>query len=524
MQSALDPTICIGHTRTDGLTRRSARISIARLRLDRIRDCLGGQTCQRRSRARPSSWRSSSATPRRSTRWTAIAAWAAGLGYEGVQIPTWDARLFDLEKAADSQDLLRRGRRASARDARRRDHRAVHAPAGPAGGRAPGLRRAVRRLRAAPRCGASRPRARTGPCEQLKLAAQGLDAPGPDGARHLLRRAGLALSLPLAAAAGRPGRGGLRRAGQALAADPRRLRRGRRRRLLRDASGRGPARRRHLRDVPRRGRRPPALLASSTTRRTSCCSSSTTSPSSTSTTSASRSSTSRTPSSARPAARASTAATSPGSNRAGRFRSLGDGQVDFGAHLLQAGAVRLRRLGGAGMGVLPQAPRGRRRRRRALHPRPHHPRHRAGLRRLRRRRHRPRQPSACWASDGRSEWPSIEGTDGRGGSRPHPPRHGRRRAGRLHRRRAPHRGAARRPVRAGGRRAVVGRRRRRRPRRPNWAWTRSAATAASPRWPRPRRRARRHRGGGHRHAQPPALRRRPRPSWRPASTSSATSR
>ncbi|HHZ11065.1 MAG TPA: sugar phosphate isomerase/epimerase [Rhizobiales bacterium] len=32
----------------------------------------------------------------------AIAKWAAGLGYEGVQIPTWDGRLFDLAKAASS--------------------------------------------------------------------------------------------------------------------------------------------------------------------------------------------------------------------------------------------------------------------------------------------------------------------------------------------------------------------------------------------------------------------------------------
>jgi sugar phosphate isomerase/epimerase len=32
-----------------------------------------------------------------------IAKWAGGLGYEGVQIPTWDGRLFDLEKAANSQ-------------------------------------------------------------------------------------------------------------------------------------------------------------------------------------------------------------------------------------------------------------------------------------------------------------------------------------------------------------------------------------------------------------------------------------
>ena len=33
----------------------------------------------------------------------AICGWAASLGYKGVQIPTWDARLFDLEKAATSQ-------------------------------------------------------------------------------------------------------------------------------------------------------------------------------------------------------------------------------------------------------------------------------------------------------------------------------------------------------------------------------------------------------------------------------------
>jgi sugar phosphate isomerase/epimerase len=31
-----------------------------------------------------------------------IAAWAASLGYKGVQIPSWDKRLFDLDCAADS--------------------------------------------------------------------------------------------------------------------------------------------------------------------------------------------------------------------------------------------------------------------------------------------------------------------------------------------------------------------------------------------------------------------------------------
>jgi sugar phosphate isomerase/epimerase len=33
-----------------------------------------------------------------------MARWAAGLGFAGVQIPTWDARLFDLKQAAESQE------------------------------------------------------------------------------------------------------------------------------------------------------------------------------------------------------------------------------------------------------------------------------------------------------------------------------------------------------------------------------------------------------------------------------------
>jgi sugar phosphate isomerase/epimerase len=31
-----------------------------------------------------------------------IAGWAAGLGYKGVQIPSWDGRLFDLKRASES--------------------------------------------------------------------------------------------------------------------------------------------------------------------------------------------------------------------------------------------------------------------------------------------------------------------------------------------------------------------------------------------------------------------------------------
>jgi sugar phosphate isomerase/epimerase len=35
--------------------------------------------------------------------WASITRWAGGLGFKGVQIPSWDKRIFDLEKAAESQ-------------------------------------------------------------------------------------------------------------------------------------------------------------------------------------------------------------------------------------------------------------------------------------------------------------------------------------------------------------------------------------------------------------------------------------
>ena len=35
--------------------------------------------------------------------WEAITKWAGEIGYKGVQIPSWDARIFDLEKAAMSK-------------------------------------------------------------------------------------------------------------------------------------------------------------------------------------------------------------------------------------------------------------------------------------------------------------------------------------------------------------------------------------------------------------------------------------
>ena len=34
--------------------------------------------------------------------WDSITKWAAGCGYRGVQVPSWDTRLIDLPMAADS--------------------------------------------------------------------------------------------------------------------------------------------------------------------------------------------------------------------------------------------------------------------------------------------------------------------------------------------------------------------------------------------------------------------------------------
>ena len=36
--------------------------------------------------------------------WDGITRWAADCGYKGVQLPSWDTRFIDLEKAATSTD------------------------------------------------------------------------------------------------------------------------------------------------------------------------------------------------------------------------------------------------------------------------------------------------------------------------------------------------------------------------------------------------------------------------------------
>ena len=327
---------------------------------------------------------------RRSTRSTRSASWAAGLGYKGVQIPTWDGRLFDLEKAAESQDLLRRGE-GHGRPARPRDHRAVARISRASS--SPSIRPTTRPSTASPRprCAAIPRRAQEWAVEQLKLRRQGLAQSRPQRARHLLRRARLALSSipwpqrPAGPGRGRPSTSWPRAGGRSSTPSTR------------------PASTSATRSIPARTctTAPPSRCSSSASTTTRACNmlydpsplraagARLSRHSSTSTTSGSRRSTSRTRSSIRPAGRASMAAIQPGSNRAGRFRSLGDGQVDFARHLLQA----RRSTTIDGWAVLEwecclKHPEDGAREGAPSSSQPHHPRDREGLRRFRRRRHR----------------------------------------------------------------------------------------------------------------------------------------
>ena len=151
----------------------------------------------------------------------AIAKWAASLGYKGIQIPTWDARLFDLEKAAKSKtycdELKGICRDAGVEITELSTHLqgqlvAVHPAydAGFDGFAAPAVR--------------GNPKARQRwAVKQLLDGGEGLEEPRAEGQRDVLGRARLALPVPVAAALARPDRGRLRRAREALAADLRRL-------------------------------------------------------------------------------------------------------------------------------------------------------------------------------------------------------------------------------------------------------------------------------------------------------------
>ena len=245
----------------------------------------------------------------------AICGWAASLGYKGVQIPAWDGRLIDLAKAADSQTYCDELKGVAASHGLAITELATHLQ-GQLVAVNPAYDEAFDAICAAGGAWQAGRAAKMGGAADA-LRREGFGAPGPQGACDVFRRAGLAVRLSLAAARARADRDGVRRTGAAMAADPRRLRRSRLRRRLRNPSRRGPVRRDDVRALPRGDGRPQALqhpLRSLAFRAAAARLSRLTS---TSITSGSKPSTSRTPSSIRRAGRASTRVMRRGSSAPG---------------------------------------------------------------------------------------------------------------------------------------------------------------------------------------------------------------
>ena len=138
--------------------------------------------------------------------WDAITKWAASLGYKGVQIPSWDGRLFDLKKAAESKTYCDevKGVAQAATASRSPSCRPICRASS-----SPCIRPMTRpSMPSRPQAVHGKPEGAPGwAVEQVKYGRQGLAQPRPRRACHLLRRAGLALPLSLAAAPGGPDRG-----------------------------------------------------------------------------------------------------------------------------------------------------------------------------------------------------------------------------------------------------------------------------------------------------------------------------
>jgi hypothetical protein len=183
-----------------------------------------------------------------------IARWAGELGYQGVQIPSWDARLFDLKRCAESQTYADEVRGICADGGVEITELSTHLQ-GQLVAVHPAYDQAFDAF--APPELHGRPRERQAwAVEQLKLAAQASQRLGLKA--HVSFPGALAWPFvyPWPQRPEGTRRGGLLRARPPLATDSRYLRRSRLRRRVRDTPRRGCLRRRDLRDVPRRTRRP----------------------------------------------------------------------------------------------------------------------------------------------------------------------------------------------------------------------------------------------------------------------------
>jgi len=158
-----------------------------------------------------------------------IARWAANLGYEGVQIPSWDARLFDLKHAAESKDYCERRPRCPL-PTRPRRHGTLHPFAGTARRRPSRVRRGIRWF-------SPRQRSRKFHCSPgmgrrtTFVRRKSFRQSRHEGARHVFRRARLAVFVSVAATPRWIGRNRFRRTRRALESNSRRVRQSRCRRL-----------------------------------------------------------------------------------------------------------------------------------------------------------------------------------------------------------------------------------------------------------------------------------------------------
>lgn len=168
-----------------------------------------------------------------------ICKWAAKLGFKGVQMPSWDKRLFNLAQAARSKAYCEDVQATAAKHGITITELSTHLQ---------GQLVAVHPAYDAAFDGFADPKVRGNPkarqqwaVDQMMLAAKASKNMGLT--EHVTFSGALAWPYfyPLAAAPGGIGRDRLRRVGEALAPDPGRLRQGRRQCLLRGASGRGSA-------------------------------------------------------------------------------------------------------------------------------------------------------------------------------------------------------------------------------------------------------------------------------------------
>ena len=150
-----------------------------------------------------------------------ICGWAAGLGYKGVQIPSWDGRLFDLDKAAASQTYCDEIKGVAARHGIAITELSTHLQ-GQLVAVHPAYDEAFDAFAPAPVKG--NPKARQAwAVDQLTKAAAASQRLGLTASVTFSGALAWPLSLSLAAAPGGTDRDRVRRARAALEADPRRL-------------------------------------------------------------------------------------------------------------------------------------------------------------------------------------------------------------------------------------------------------------------------------------------------------------